>query len=301
MGLKSYDENRIKSVEVIQLIILYNLFARKESKDIIFQGGTALRWFHGNERFSEDLDFVTSLHAENVPAMLKSLQAGIEADVRAQFGPGMFSLKQREKGRGGSITVFVGYTPERQRGKTMVKLEFETLRGGVSPDKRQVILSSAPSVSYFIRRGEVMIPPGRIINVETPAEIFSDKVRALMERDYLKGRDLYDVWFMTETLGMTPDVGLVRKKLEMYEHPFVLRRKPEYYMELVNNPGGDMAARVREDIDRDLSRFIHDDAMGVFRKEGFNSILTAVGNTFKTLLEDGLDLGMYRPASFKGT
>ncbi len=293
MGLKSYDENRIKSVEVIQLIILYNLFARKESKNIIFQGGTALRWFHGNERFSEDLDFVTSLHAENVPAMLKSLRTGIEADVRAQFGPGMFSLKQKEKKRGGSFTVFAGYAPEGQRGKATVKLEFETLRSGALPDERKVILSSAPAVSYFIRKGEVMIPPGRIINVETPAEIYSDKVRALMERNYLKGRDLYDVWFMTETLKMAPDVDLVRKKLEMYEHPFVLMRKPEYYIELVNNPGSIMAARAREDVDRDLSRFIHDDVMDVFRKEGFNSILAAVGNTFKTLLEDGLDLSMY--------
>lgn len=294
MGVRSFDEGRIKSAEVIQLITLYNLFSRKESKNIIFQGGTALRWFHGNERFSEDLDFVTSLDMAQLPTLLNSLAVSIEAGIKAQFGPGAFTLRHKDRGRGGSLTAFVEFSSERQRGKTMVKLEFEKLKAGAFPGQEQVILSSAPAVSYFIRTGQVMLPPGRVINVETVAEIFSDKIRALLESRYLKGRDLYDIWFMRETLRIAPDIGLVKRKLEMYEYPFTLARKPEYFPELAEHPEGDKAARAREEIDRDLSRFIHEDVMNVLRKDGFRPIFAATGHTFGKLLKNGLDLTGYR-------
>ncbi|MBP7528029.1 MAG: nucleotidyl transferase AbiEii/AbiGii toxin family protein [Syntrophorhabdaceae bacterium] len=294
MGVRSFDEGRIKSAEVIQLITLYNLFSRKEGKNIIFQGGTALRWFHGNERFSEDLDFVTSLDMAQLPTLLNSLAVSIEAGIKAQFGPGTFTLRNKERGRGGSLTAFVEFSSERQRGKTMVKLEFEKLKAGASPGQEQVILSSAPAVSYFIRTGQVMLPPGRVINVETVAEIFSDKIRALLERRYLKGRDLYDIWFMTEALRIAPDIGLAKRKLEMYEHPFALARKPEYFPELAQHPEGDEAAKAREEIDRDLGRFIHEDVMNVLRKDGFQPIFAATGDTFERLLKDGLDLTGYQ-------
>jgi len=32
--------------------------------------------------------------------------------------------------------------------------------------------------------------------VQTPAEILSDKIRALLERKYLKGRDFFDLWYL---------------------------------------------------------------------------------------------------------
>jgi len=294
MGVKSFDEGRIKSAEVIQLITLYNLFSRKESRNIIFQGGTALRWFHGNERFSEDLDFVTSLSMTDLVGLLNSLAVSIETGIKAQFGPGAFVLRQKDRGREGSVTAFLEYASEGQRGKTMVKLEFERLKAGVSPGQEQVILSSAPAVSYFIRTGQVMLPPGRVVNIETVEEIFSDKIRALLERRYLKGRDLYDIWFMTKTLSLTPDIGLVKRKLKMYEHPFALTREPGYFPQLAQNPESDEAARARAEIDRDLSRFIHEDVMKVLRKDSFQPILAATGEAFEKLLGEGLDLAGYR-------
>ena len=139
-----------------------------------------------------------------------------------------------------------------------------------------------------------MFPPGRVVNIETVEEIFSDKIRALLERRYLKGRDLYDIWFMTKTLSLTPDIGLVKRKLEMYEHPFALTREPGYFPQLAQNPESDEAARARAEIDRDLSRFIHEDVMKVLRKDSFQPILAATGEAFEKLLGEGLDLAGYR-------
>ena len=293
MGLRSFDEGRIKSAEVLQLIALYSLFSRNESRDIIFQGGTALRWFHGNERFSEDLDFVTSLDRAKLSRLLRTVEKEVRAGLTAQFGPGTFIIKEKGQGRETSLTAFMDFVPERGRQKTMVKLEFECLRAGMSPDREQVVLSSAPAVSYFIRSGAVILPAGRIINVETPAEIFSDKVRALLERRYIKGRDLYDVWFMKKTLGMTVDTGYVQRKLEMYDHPFTMARTPEYFIELMEKPAGQTAAIARGNVDRDLSRFIDAATLEVFRKKGFQEIFEAAGETFAELLRNGLDVSGY--------
>ena len=55
--MMTYDQTRIKQSEVAQLIILQSLFSLRESKGVIFQGGTAIRWFYGGLRFPEELHF----------------------------------------------------------------------------------------------------------------------------------------------------------------------------------------------------------------------------------------------------
>jgi predicted nucleotidyltransferase component of viral defense system len=56
--MKNYNEKTIKSSEIFQILILHSLYSLKESKDVYFQGGTAIRWCYNGSRFSEDLDFV---------------------------------------------------------------------------------------------------------------------------------------------------------------------------------------------------------------------------------------------------
>ena len=63
----------------------------------------------------------------------------------------------------------------------------------------------------LVTTGELIMPySSSIILAETPDEIFSDKIRALYERKYLKGRDTYDIWWL-------------KKQLEEVESPASLR------------------------------------------------------------------------------
>jgi hypothetical protein len=39
--------------------------------------------------------------------------------------------------------------------------------------------------------------PNAVLVVETLPEILSDKIRALLERRYLKGRDIFDLWYLS--------------------------------------------------------------------------------------------------------
>ena len=56
-----------------------------------------------------------------------------------------------------------------------------------------------------------------ILNTETPNEILADKAVALTARAALKYRDVWDVWFLVNKLGATPDREIVLKKLADYK------------------------------------------------------------------------------------
>ena len=67
-----------------------------------------------------------------------------------------------------------------------------------------------------------------IILVETLEEILSDKIRALYERQYIKGRDIYDVWWLTKKLGISTQWPITQNKFEMYPAPFVAAREADF-------------------------------------------------------------------------
>lgn len=62
--------------EFIQLKFLQGFYEQKESKNLFFKGGTALRLVHGSPRFSEDLDF-SAVSQWNCTSFEKLLQEGL--------------------------------------------------------------------------------------------------------------------------------------------------------------------------------------------------------------------------------
>ena len=55
---------------LLQLILLHTLYSQSGSDQVIFQGGTALRWIYGAQRASEDLDFVSSMTPPHIRKLL---------------------------------------------------------------------------------------------------------------------------------------------------------------------------------------------------------------------------------------
>ncbi len=135
-------------------------------------------------------------------------------------------------------------------------MEFESLQAGMQPDSRRVIMQSSSAVSYLLREGSLKVPgfPG-VINLETPEEILSDKLRALLERGYTKGRDFFDVWYLTRTMGLKPEPERLRRKLEMYRAPFRVHTPASFYAALNVLPQREKQGLV-EALRKDLARFI---------------------------------------------
>jgi len=277
-----YSEKRIKKSELLQLILLDNLYAQTGSESIIFQGGTALRWVYGGMRFSEDLDFVTDLPEKDVENILagtfqKTKMAGI-----AQFGPGE-SEHKRNRGRKQSIKMFFIYRPQNQRERIAVKLEFEFLKPGRKPRFQKFVLRDLPLVAGLVSSGKLIIPySSSIILAETPEEILSDKIRALYERKYLKGRDIYDIWWLKKQLNVTPKWGKVSEKLVMYQAPFVPARQASYFQQR------ESASSITSAIKSDLPRFLPQNIISMYQEKDFSDFIT----TLKEVTSDLLDQGM---------
>ncbi len=291
--MKSFDEHRIRKAESAQLIILHSLFSSRESREIIFQGGTAIRWFYGGLRFSEDLDFVASFSKEQIAALVRSAGARMQRHFTGDFGSGIFSVKEK-RSRRSSWKAFIDFAPSAMREKISVKVEFEVLAPGMKPDADRVIMQGAPAVSDVLREGNLRtISTPVVINIETPEEILSDKLRALMERSHIRGRDFFDTWFLSQALRATVDINGLKRKLDSHEEPFSIAMPPSFYANL-EKVRQEKRKLLLKDITADLSRFLNKDSLDVFQRNEFRDLLKAVQDIFRQVVDaKGINFKQY--------
>jgi predicted nucleotidyltransferase component of viral defense system len=278
--MKAYSERHIRRSELFQLILLQHLYGRPESVRLVFQGGTAIRWCHNGGRFSEDLDFVTHLERVALERLIKSVEVVVAREAIAHFGPGRLTVTPRGQREDGAVW-WVAFEPHNLRDRIMVKIECERLQDGIDLATEPLVLGMQSAVSYLIANGEFRIPrPNSVMVVETLEEILSDKVRALLERPYLKGRDLYDVWHLRERLQVRIERSVIERKLACYASPFTLRRTPEWFRTADSDLHGA--------IENDLGRFLPPEFMTVCRNDGYRRFLDAVKGLFVVMREIGV-------------
>ena len=121
-----------------------------------------------------------------------------------------------------------------------------------------------------------------IILVETLEEILSDKIRALYERQYIKERDIYDVWWLTKKLGISTQWPITQNKFEMYQAPFVAAREADFFQKKEH------VSNITAAIESDLTRFIPQNIYSLHREINFGEFI----NTLKEVTSGLLNLGM---------
>ncbi|MBN1382634.1 MAG: nucleotidyl transferase AbiEii/AbiGii toxin family protein [Deltaproteobacteria bacterium] len=284
--MKTYRDVYIRKAELAQLILLDRLYAQKESRHLIFQGGTAIRWCFGGSRFSEDLDFVTPINPEKAGSIVQAAVRGAEKLMVPHFGAGEVVLNPKKE-LGDAFKCFVDFRPQTSREKISVKLEFEGLEAGKLPDIHNHVMGTLSPVAYLIATGEFRIPrPHTVIVSETPAEILSDKVRALLERRYLKGRDFFDLWHLYAVMKAPADTAIVQRKFTLYREAFTARRSADFFIRPAEPDKAEMLAA----IEKDLSRFLPDEVLSVHRSRGYVDFLAAARDVFSELRTKGARL-----------
>lgn len=277
--MKSYRETYVRKAEIAQLILLHQLYSLSGSRDLIFQGGTALRWCYGGSRFSEDLDFVTPLGIDAVRAKLNRALKAVEREMVPHFGPGALTLSDKST-RPETLKLLADYRPAASREKISVKLEFECIRNESRPETKNHILSALPAVSYLTASGDFRVPrPNAVLVVETLPEILSDKIRALLERHYLKGRDIFDLWYLRTVLNTVADKEMIERKFRMYAWPFQAARNLDFFADPSSAALEELKTAIRED----LSRFLPPEPLAVHQAEEYASFLAALQSLFVEL------------------
>ncbi len=207
--------------EYLQARILETLQVRGAWSSIVFRGGAALRFLYRIPRFSEDLDF--SLEDKNAGYDFANL---IDA-VRGQFA--------RE-----------GYVVETQVGTlTAVNKAFIRFPGlehefGLSPHADQVFSvkievdtnppGGAGVAVTMVRRFTTL----RLAHHDKPS-LLAGKTAALLLRDWIKGRDVYDlVWYLSDSTWPEPNETLLMNACRQANRPDLAGGGPVWREALVS-------------------------------------------------------------------
>ncbi len=167
---------------------------------LAFHGGTALRFLYGSERYSEDLDFALERAREqyDLRAYLRAIEAGLTAEGYA------LSLKVNDRKvvhsafvRFPGLLYELGLSPHRDE-VLAVKIEVDT-----NPP------AGAGLTTTVVRRYVTLH-----LQHHDRASLLAGKLHAILQRPYLKGRDLYDLlWYLGDPDWPPPNLTLLNNAL----------------------------------------------------------------------------------------
>jgi len=213
-GLKAWQQEK----HYIQALILETL----AEQPLVFKGGTYLWFFHGLQRFSEDLDFTEKEElSKNLPETVsKYLELyGIENSVKT-IADSETTLSFRISAKGPLNTAQIDEC----------RVYVEISRRGRIEEKTLPLKLDFP---------EYGLPTKRSIGLSLD-EVGAEKVRDILTRQ--KARDLYDLYYLIEKKGVSFNQKLVNKKLAYYDKKFSrkeflekARQKQEYYKKELKN------------------------------------------------------------------
>jgi predicted nucleotidyltransferase component of viral defense system len=188
--------------EELELSLLKSLFESGIGKALVFKGGTALRLAFGSPRFSDDLDFSAS---SPIP----------ETVFRAAAGAALKSVPEATlvEALAKRFTLFALYrfdVPYIAR-PFSIKVEVSTREESrLQADESELRLLSSEITNLTV-----------LARVATLERAFEDKRAAFAARR--QPRDLYDLWFISQKLGLPfqadlagCDLRIVRRELRKY-------------------------------------------------------------------------------------
>ena len=197
LARKMQVPEKLVFLEETQKAILTALSHRGCFDSVVFQGGTALRLFHGNIRFSEDIDLV--------------LREGIREYALEEH---LSSIKRFTKS---SFPFLENVSVEVQKRTPEIQRCVLRTRSDIPEQRLRVHIELAGIPSYHNRPRILQYPPLQpVVRVEDPEEILADKVTALALRPYLKGRDLWDIYYLVVERDLSITWNLVYRKVLDY-------------------------------------------------------------------------------------
>lgn len=174
--------------EISQEIILAGLGRTDFFSKAGFQGGTCLRVFHSLNRFSEDLDFALR-KPDNTFGLVPHLE-----QVRDELAAYGYALEIDDRSRGGQA-VRKAFLKDQSLG-TLLSLNYRPRSGPMRKLRIKLEVDTNPPAGASYDMPVLDYPFPSAVRVFDLPSLFAGKIHALLCRDYLKGRDWYDlVWY----------------------------------------------------------------------------------------------------------
>ena len=181
--------------EITQELVLAALGRGDFFRHALFHGGTCLRIFYGLNRFSEDMDFILREadpefqlkdHIKHLTDELAAYGYNIQISDRNQVDAKIKKAFLKDDSVGKLIEFhYAGQTGT--MAKIRIKLEVDT-----NPP-----LASGSELKYLD------FPFVSSVAVQDRPSLFAGKIHALLCREYVKGRDWYDlIWYTSNRTGI---------------------------------------------------------------------------------------------------
>ena len=182
--------------EIMQEITLAGLYRSNFFKDAAFYGGTALRIFHGLNRFSEDLDF--SLLEKNSAFELAPYLEGVKNEFSA-LGMHVTFIQKSKAATSAIDSAFL--KSETLWGELLVETNLPQLSLSQKPSiKIKLEVDTQPPLLFETENKLLIKPFSFYVNCFTLPYLFAGKMHALLFRKWkerVKGRDWYDLdWYI---------------------------------------------------------------------------------------------------------
>ena len=223
-----------------------------------FVGGTALRFLYGLPRFSEDLDFSVAAGEDKAypfERLIRKLKkeftlAGYDISVTYNDKKAVQSAFLKF----GALMYEAGLSPLKDQ-RLSIKLEIDT-----NPPKGAVLKTDIVN-KYF---------PLSFLSYDI-GSLFAGKLHALMNREYSKGRDFFDLgWYLSRYKGLTPNIELLQAALRQTGWKKELPTADtwrEHIMDIVSRSDW---SKIRKDIENFLE---NPSDLDVFSKENLTMLL----------------------------
>lgn len=211
---KTAEDYRNALKEMIQEIALAGLGRTTFFQECAFYGGTALRIFHGLQRFSEDMDF--SLKEPDPVFALEKYLPAIEQELAA-YGLQMTAEKKNKTKVSDIQSAFI-------KGGTLLQVirieqQQDLAIPGINKHEQVKIKievdTNPPPGATFEFKYTLQPTPTAVLLYDKPS-LFAGKIHAVLCRNWqhrIKGRDLYDyVWYIAQNTPV--NLFHLQKRLE---------------------------------------------------------------------------------------
>lgn len=196
--------------EIMQEIALAGLYRAGFFEKAAFYGGTALKIFHGIDRFSEDLDF--SLLKSEDSFSLDKYQDAILAEFNAL---GMrVTIKEKEKKVESNINSAFLKSETMWRELTLEGIVPQSGLNQVANIKIKLEVDVMPPLGFETEEKLLLKPFSFYVKCLTLPNLFAGKMHALLFRKLgknVKGRDWYDMeWYIKKGVKLNLNHFLLR-------------------------------------------------------------------------------------------
>ena len=187
--------------EYLQMRILQSLQNAGAMIPLAFHGGTALRILYQLPHYSEDLDFALERHPEEQYNFRKYLLA-IQRDLEAETYDVEIKLSDQK----------------------VVHSAFVRFRGlfhqlGISPHQTEVLaikleIDTNPPAHAELNTSFVEHHVPVHLQHHNQASLLAGKLHAILQREYVKGRDWYDLfWYLHQPHWASPNIEMLNDAL----------------------------------------------------------------------------------------